>query len=461
MPKKRRRRQKLKKPAIAVIFFAVVLLYIAGYTISYLSKEKISVYEVSAGSISTNNVFTGIALREETVFTSDYAGNINYFLRDGQRAAVGTTIYTVDETGRVASMIESLNTGDNSMSAANLSIVRSAMSNYKEDYDDGEFYKLYDLKTKLESTVTDSVNENVINNLDDIIKNTASDNLFKMIKSQKTGVVVYYTDGYENMTVEQLTADSFDKDKYEKNNLRAESITVAGSPVYKQITSEDWSIIIRLNDKMIKDYNLAEKKQVQIRFVKEDITTYANFEIVTTGAGTFGKLTLSKFMIQFANDRFVEIELSVSANSGLKIPTSSVINKEFYTIPVEYATDTSSSKVVFLHEYADSNGKIITESSQYSVYAEIDGLYYVDKDDFSYGDSILTYDSNDRYTVSKTATLEGVYCINTGYAVFKRIERLDENSEYIIVKTGTKYGLSTYDHIILNGSTVAENQIIY
>jgi hypothetical protein len=85
----------------------------------------------------------------------------------------------------------------------------------------------------------------------------------------------------------------------------------------------------------------------------------------------------------------------------------------------------------------------------------------VDKDDFSYGDSILTYDSNDRYTVSKTATLEGVYCINTGYAVFKRIERLDENSEYIIVKTGTKYGLSTYDHIILNGSTVAENQIIY
>lgn len=453
--------RKIKRPSIAVIFFLVVLIYIAFYTITYLSKEKISIYEVYAGSISTDNVFSGLILREEEIFTSDYAGNINYFLLDGTKASVGSTIYTVDETGRVASMIDSLSSGDNSMSEANLSIVRGAMFNYKKDYEDSEFYKLYDLKRKLSSVVMDSVNENIINNLDDIIRDTASDKLFKMIRSAKSGVVVYYTDGYEDMTVEKLTADSFNTDNYVKNNLRTTDIIVSGNPAYKQITSEDWSIIIRLNDKIIKDYGLAEKKQVKIRFVKEDITTYANFEIVTTGAGTFGKLTLSKFMIQFANERFVDIELTVSANTGLKIPTSSVITKEFYVIPTEYATETVNSKVVFLHEYMDDSGKIITESKDYPVYAEIDGLYYVDKREFSFGDQIKTYDSNKTYTISTTEMLEGVYCVNMGYAVFKRIEKLDENSEYIIIKNGTKYGLSTYDHIILNGSTVSEDQIIY
>lgn len=459
--KKELARRKIKKPSVAVLFFFVVLIYIAFYTITYLSKEKISIYEVYAGSISTDNVFSGLILREEEIFTSDYAGNINYFLMDGSRAAVGSTIYTIDETGRVASMIDSLTSGDNAMSSTNLSIVRGAMFNYKKEYDDSEFYKLYDLKSKLSSVVLDSVNENIINNLDDIIKDTASDNLFKMIRAKKTGVVVYYTDGYEDMTVEQLTADSFNQDNYQKNNLRMSNITVAGNPVYKQITSEDWNIIIRLNDNIIKDYALAEKKQVKIRFVKEDITTYANFEIVTTGAGTFGKLTLSKYMIQFANERFVDIELTVSASTGLKIPTSSVVTKDFFVIPVEYATDTVNSKVVFLHEYMDDKGKIITESKEYPVYAEIDGLYYVDKSEFSFGDLIKTYDSNDTYTISTTDSLEGVYCVNMGYAVFKRIERMDENSEYIIVKNGTKYGLSTYDHIILNGSTVSEDQIIY
>lgn len=459
--KRRRKHRKIRKPLIGIVVFLVFFVYIAIYTISYLSKEKISIYEVYAGSISTDNVFKGIALRDEKIYTSDYAGNINYFLRDGTRAAVGTTVYTIDETGRVAAMIESLNNDDNAMSSTNLSIVRNAMSNYKSEYTDTEFYRLYDLKAKLESTVSDSVNENIINNLDDIIKNTASDNLFKMIKADATGVVVYYTDGYENMDITQLTAEAFDEDSYKRENLRTSDIAVAGSPVYKQILSEDWTIAVKLNDKLIQDYNLAEKKQIRIRFVKEDITTAANFEIVTTGSGTYGKITLSKYMIQFANERFIDVEIILSADSGLKIPTSSIVNKEFYTIPEEYALDASGSKKMFVHEYADSSGKIVTETKQYPVYALIDGVYYVDKKDFSYGDSIIKVDSNDRYSISETKTLEGVYCVNMGYAVFCRIERIDQNSEYVIVKTGTKYGLSIYDHIILNGTTVSEDQIIY
>lgn len=459
--KRQVQQRKIKKPSISVIIFCVFFIYIAFYTISYITKEKIRIYEVYAGSISTENIFTGLILREEEIYTSDYAGNVNYFLMDGTRASVGSTIYTVDETGRVASMINSLNSGDNAMSAANLSLVRSAMFNYKKEYDDSEFYKLYDLKSRLSSVVIDSVNENIINNLDSIIRDTASDNLFKMIRAQKTGVVVYYTDGYEKMLPLEVKPEYFDSNNYTKENLRTTDITVAGSPVYKQITSEDWIIMIRLNDKIIKDYGLAEKKQVRIRFVKEDITTYANFEIITTGAGTFGKLSLSKYMIQFANERYVDIELSVSASNGLKIPTSSVITKEFFTIPVEYASEMVNSKVVFVREYQDKKGNIVTEAKEYPVYAEIDGLYYVDKNQFSYGDTIKVFETQKSYNISSTGSLEGVYCVNTGYAAFRRIERMDQNSEYIIVKNGTKYGLSTYDHIILNGSTVSEDQIIY
>ena len=57
--------------------------------------------------------------------------------------------------------------------------------------------------------------------------------------------------------------------------------------------------------------------------------------------------------------------------------------------------------------------------------------------------------------------MEGVYNINKGYAVFKKIEKLSGNGEYFTIAKGTDYGLSVYDHIVLDASMVTEGMIIY
>ena len=45
--------------------------------------------------------------------------------------------------------------------------------------------------------------------------------------------------------------------------------------------------------------------------------------------------------------------------------------------------------------------------------------------------------------------------------MFRQIQILNENEEYCIVKEGTSYGLSVYDHIVLNADTVQEDEVIY
>ena len=70
-------------------------------------------------------------------------------------------------------------------------------------------------------------------------------------------------------------------------------------------------------------------------------------------------------------------------------------------------------------------------------------------------------DSNERFQLGPTASLEGVYNINKGYAVFKLVEEIAGNGEYYIIDKGTSYGLSVYDHIVLDASTVSEGQIVY
>jgi hypothetical protein len=63
--------------------------------------------------------------------------------------------------------------------------------------------------------------------------------------------------------------------------------------------------------------------------------------------------------------------------------------------------------------------------------------------------------------VSKSGTLKGVYNMNKGYADFKQITILDENDEYSIVSSNTKYGLTVYDRIVLDASSVNNDDFIY
>ena len=70
-------------------------------------------------------------------------------------------------------------------------------------------------------------------------------------------------------------------------------------------------------------------------------------------------------------------------------------------------------------------------------------------------------DTKEKYIVGETDSLEGVYCINQGYAVFRRIDILDQNEEYAIVSKETPYGLARYDHIVKDASKVKEEDILY
>ena len=44
---------------------------------------------------------------------------------------------------------------------------------------------------------------------------------------------------------------------------------------------------------------------------------------------------------------------------------------------------------------------------------------------------------------------------------FKQINILYQNNEYSIVQSNTQYGLNVYDYIVLDTSTVNENELIY
>lgn len=452
-----------RKPKAAAIIFAVIIVYIICFVVMYMSKSKVQTYEVDMGSLNTNESFTGIAVREEKVYNSSYSGNINYYQREGTKVKTEDTIYTVDETGRVADILSQYTVGGgNSLSESALRTIKTTLNNFKTDYDGSDFSKIYDLKADLNSTVLQALNENLMENLESIVESTGSANLFQTVKSDAGGVVVYSIDGYEAVTEEKITAEMFDKEKYTKNSLKSEQLTVSGNPAYKLVTSENWYVLIPLDSEDISSNNLTAKTSMTIKFKKDNITATGDFSIISIDGNSYGKISLDKYMIRYATDRFLDIELVTSGSSGLKIPVSAAVEQEFYTVPKEYlTTGGNGSDYGFVTESYNDEGQLVPSFVKADIYKATDTNVYVNKDAFSAGTIIVKNDSTSRFIIGPTEKLKGVYCVNTGYTVFELIEIVDENNEYYIVKKGTPYGVSIYDRIVLDASKYTENEMIY
>ena len=63
---------------IGMVFFAVMAIYIIISVVTYLRKDHIVGYQVMAGSLSTNNIYDAVAVRQEKIINSETAGYVNY-----------------------------------------------------------------------------------------------------------------------------------------------------------------------------------------------------------------------------------------------------------------------------------------------------------------------------------------------------------------------------------------------
>lgn len=221
---------------------------------------------------------------------------------------------------------------------------------------------------------------------------------------------------------------------------------------------------------------IADRGSIKVKFLKDGETQNGALSISTIGDQKIAQIDLKNGMARYASDRFLEIELVVNTRSGLKIPVSSIITKEFYLIPRDFlANGNNTEGKGFIRELQHKNKAATTEFVEAIIYKEVDaegneitydtadtsgGYCYVDKKTFHESDVLIKPDSNETFVVGEVDYLEGVYGMNKGYAVFRQIEILDQNEEYCIVKQGTSYGLQPFDYIVLEGETVQEEDIL-
>ena len=447
---------KNKGMNIGIVIFGIIFIYLVATIVMYLMAPHVTVYEVRQGSILKDSAYTGLAVREELVFYAEADGYNNYYVENNGKVRAGSEICTIlhnkiqyDKTSSGESV-----TLTDEQSHQLLLKIQSFNDNFREN----DFNFVYQLKQELQGSLDKYSNQSKAEQLKDILSSTS--NIIVMNNYAKVnGVIVQGIDGLESVKVSDITSEHFNRELYKKKELANNVPVRVGDPLYKMVTDEKWQLLLEISEETKEALN--GKKTVKVRFEKDNQIVRGTLSFLEEQP-SIACVTFEHSMIRYINDRFLDVELILEDETGLKIPKSAETTKKFYLVPKTYLTQggNSSSEGVLLQS-KDKEGNDITQFLAVTVYFEEDGYVYLDPNIFGKNTTLLKPDSAETYELSGTRSLRGVFCINKGYAVFKQIKVLCESDEYYIVEEGNKFGLSNYDHIALDSSSVNENDVVF
>lgn len=484
---------------ISKIFFVLLLVYIGFYVYLAMSKGMYSETKVIFGSVEAKQIFTGIIIRDEVVYKSETEGIPVFNVAEGERVKPGTLICSIQDSDEVKKLESELATIDDNI--LKIQDTRKDYSLFDEDVKDADnqikrlidnefiisdIESIYDLKDRIQQKLNVR-NKMMLNeergSLVNLVRERQSyeskiDGASFDIKGMQSGIVSYYADGLENVLgidkLESLSKEQTIGRSVEK--LDSFRTLLPEDDVFKIIKSNTWYIAAYVpSDAVPADWK--KDSEATIYILDTDTGEYiphdARVHIITsptTKNETYIVFSMTKYMLDFINERSITFKIKNVIADGLKIPNDAIIDRTLLKIPTNFifkkeATQTSDSYTVILKRPVPSNSNKSNPVSSAGKPDEIIYIYVVSTDDDT-GDSYVMQDlsvvklgdvlvnpanPNDTYEINDLKNVKGVFVMNSGIPVFKEINldgQLASNEYYTVLDPNKNRSVKNEDRII-------------
>lgn len=446
-----KQKEPKKKKNIFFVLLSFLVFLISAYLVLSILRTKfnnrvdIEVYEVQGGEIINYSQETGFIYRNEEVFAANDSGYINFLNLSNTRISKDSLIYIINEENKY-------NNNDISYNDEDYESIMTLLKNYINNTNNLYFHNTYNYNKALNNQLSELKMVDILSSI--------TENKEIEVKSvgyaQKSGIISYYIDGYENRLETDFTENYINLS--DNINLSNQSSYVKqGQNIYKIINSPEYDLVFSSKY----DYSNLVNKNVTIKFKYDDLNADGKlYEFYGSNGKKYYKITLNKYLERYLDRRILEFEIINKSISGLKIPNSAIVMKNCYKIPKSYLFQNELDEDVFHKLDIDGNEiEVISNISKAD-----DDFYYVSIDDkssnFSFGDALRDKDNN-VYSLNNVVQLSGVYNVNKGYCSFKNVEIIDEANEFTIIKESSLRGIKLYDRIALNANIVKDGDLIY
>lgn len=446
---------------LVVAFGILVLLGINIYR--FMTTPHLSLYEVQAGSTGSDTSTVAMILRPETVFRTEQAGYLNYYYREGARITKNAKVYSVNDSSELQDILN-LNEENSILANNDLMRLKGSVRTFCSDYSDNAFFACYALR---EDFLSDYLRYRDVSMLDSLEEQISSDQAFHTVLSTQSGMISYYSDLYDGYTVEMLTGEEFSEERRTVPEYsKPTGICAIDRFAYKLIPDNTWQLVIQISDE-----DMTRIKQdgttVSFQITGDGVSYEKTYEELRIGGKSYLLVTMDRYGSAYLDERFLDVTLFLSAKDGLKIPESSILKKDIYQIPERFLMQGGgeSEELGVSMEYFDAElGEIRPDFRPVTPLFKENGYYYVaveELDSDQYINSAgLTGEPERAMLYSFITSMEGVYNMNNGYAVFRRIQRITDVEDYVLVRDGLDGGVALYDHIVLDVSAVSNDIIL-
>ncbi|MCF0146562.1 MAG: hypothetical protein HUJ73_08245, partial [Eubacterium sp.] len=284
--------RKRPKWNIGTVVLIALLAYLVIMIVVYLMTDHVSSYMVTFGTLSGNDSYTAMAVRQEEIVKAPADGYVTYYAMESSKASRNDVICTVAGNKSELTTIR--------LSDSDLSAVRDLVSRFSRSYSPNSFNNVYELKFAVNSSIVNNSDTGKVNGM---VSEAPSD-----------GIVSFITDGKEERKAENISADDFANTEEPARSLQTFDKVSAGDPLYKIISGEHWSLIFPLTESQYA--SLSSRKTVKVRFVKDGNTETGDLNLFDRDGRHFAEVTLYSGMVRYCTDRYLEIELVTNTYTG-------------------------------------------------------------------------------------------------------------------------------------------------
>lgn len=446
MPNEEKQLKNRSRIIIGILICLFILAYLIYQLLTYYTGSSISLYQVSTGSAESgfSSQYTALILRDETVVYASESGYVNFFAGDCSPVAVGDETCVIDSSG---SLYEELTASALQVAVLNeneLSDIKDTIYEFDITFDTDSYYDVYTFKYKLESQLFDTIYSSVFDS------SYADLSGYEIQTCAIAGIMLHSTDGFEDISADEMEAAYFRQENYEKNIITSNEYVSSGDAVYKVVTSEEWNLVIQIDDPDV----FEDIDSLEIQFLKDSVTASCDFYMYTTGGYTYGVLTLDKYMYRYVSDRYISISILNDAEEGLMIPKTSLASEQFYAIPADFLTTGGNSSSKGFLVQTEENGSSSVTFIVPEIITSNDEYVYVSSEFVEAGDILVQADTNETFTVRIKENIDGVYVSENGSYSFTAVTVIGENGDYYIVEKGGS--LNLYDNIVYNAESVSD-----
>lgn len=452
--------QRITPAHIGAVVLMLVFIYLCINLYLYKNRDQVSIYEVQNANISYQTVYEGVCIRDEHLISATHSGYVNYFIQNGRRVAKSGVVFSVDASGNNVYSQINKDYEDYSFSSEEISEIKSMISGAMRDYNGADLGWSGEFCDNITETIYDLVSTNILDRIETVREGSSSGSDFHYERSSSSGIVTYRADSLTGLTADEVSSETFEKDRYKEFSLKSTGLIGSGDPVYRICPTENWSVVTLVSEEFY--INNLENKEITIFINGNSEPLKGTLKMLRKDKDYLAQVDLDYCLSDYIDERFVNVEFFSDTEDGLKVPLTAVTTKEFYLVPLSmFTADEGYAGYVLKREkYDETDGSVSYEDIYTSKYYS-DGYYaYIDKSVLNEGDYLCNTITGERVRVSSVGELDGVYCVNKGYYVFTRVEKLRANNEYVIVRKNTGDGLRLYDHIALNSSDAVEGNII-